>query len=83
MTKKFELSAYGVEEMNQKELIDVEGGSLVEFINAVWEWLVNLYEFANSPEGQAIMNAYNQGFRDGYKSGVSVGELIGTLESHM
>jgi lactobin A/cerein 7B family class IIb bacteriocin len=26
MTKKFELSAYGVEEMNQKELVDVEGG---------------------------------------------------------
>jgi lactobin A/cerein 7B family class IIb bacteriocin len=29
MTKKFELSAYGVEEMNQKELVDVEGGSIV------------------------------------------------------
>ncbi|MDR0754378.1 MAG: hypothetical protein LBF04_03215 [Prevotellaceae bacterium] len=29
MTKKFELSTYGVEEMNQKELIDVEGGSVI------------------------------------------------------
>jgi hypothetical protein len=29
MTKKFELSAYGVEEMNQKELVDVEGGMAV------------------------------------------------------
>jgi hypothetical protein len=29
MTKKFELSAYRVEEMNQKELIDVEGGAAV------------------------------------------------------
>jgi hypothetical protein len=83
MTKKFELSAYGVEEMNQKELVDVEGGSLATFINAVWEWLVNLYEFANSPEGQAIMNAYDQGFRDGYNSGVSVGQLIGMLGEHM
>ena len=26
MVKKFELSAYGVEEMNQKEMVDVEGG---------------------------------------------------------
>ncbi|MDR2292831.1 MAG: hypothetical protein LBE11_05080 [Prevotellaceae bacterium] len=26
MTKKFELSAYGVEEMNQKELVEMEGG---------------------------------------------------------
>ena len=33
MTKKFELSAYGMEEMNQKELVDVEGG-------LVWAWLL-------------------------------------------
>ena len=32
MVKKFELSAYGVEEMNQKELVDVEGGAFMACI---------------------------------------------------
>ncbi|MDR2652307.1 MAG: hypothetical protein LBC68_08350 [Prevotellaceae bacterium] len=45
MTKKIELSAYGVEEMNQKELVDVEGGLFfpVEYVY----WLLT------TPEGQA------------------------------
>ena len=32
MVKKFELSTYGVEEMNQKELVDVEGGSILGWL---------------------------------------------------
>ncbi|MDR2650795.1 MAG: hypothetical protein LBC68_00565 [Prevotellaceae bacterium] len=47
MTKKFELSAYGVEEMNQKELVDVEGGLFfaVEYVY----WLLA------TPEGQSYL----------------------------
>jgi hypothetical protein len=67
MTKKFELSAYGVEEMNQKELIDVEGG-LGEYL-----WLYYSVQYAvdmlQSPEGQAYIAGYNHGYYDGFNSG--------------
>ena len=32
MTKQFELSAYGVEEMNKKELMEIEGGGVLAWI---------------------------------------------------
>jgi hypothetical protein len=41
MTKKFELSAYGVEEMNQKELIDVEGGVCNPWFWMAMAWLID------------------------------------------
>ncbi|MDR2650793.1 MAG: class IIb bacteriocin, lactobin A/cerein 7B family [Prevotellaceae bacterium] len=40
MAKKFELSAYGVEEMNQKELVNVEGG-LHPLVWMALGWLVD------------------------------------------
>jgi lactobin A/cerein 7B family class IIb bacteriocin len=38
MTKKFELSAYGVEELTNKELVDVEGG-LAPLVWALIGWV--------------------------------------------
>jgi hypothetical protein len=51
MTKKFELSAYGVEEMNQKELIGIEGGEfsandLIDLIELVWNLITATFETA-------------------------------------
>jgi hypothetical protein len=78
MTKKFELSAYGVEEMNQKELVDVERG--------IWWWVVILGVCLLM---QSDSEPYASGFADSPISGTGGNSdmngrqyLLGNAEYH-
>lgn len=50
MTKQFELSAYGVEEMNQKELVGIEGGEVTaqDFIDLLEKVYGYIFGFLDS-----------------------------------
>ena len=59
MTKQFELSAYGVEEMNKKEIMEIEGGNDFAF------WLLDAntgyytFYFGSPPNGAYLSGSYS------------------------
>ena len=68
MKTNFEISALGVEELTQQEMLNEEGGSMPRWKDgqSFSRYCIELFQWCCSDEGQAYASGYNKGFNDGY-----------------